>query len=129
MRINRWLTTVRAFRSYTHTVPTYQTIVAHGDSQTRKVRTKCLHTTERVYVQVFSNRLVPDSVIVLRLPAVSLESSRHSFAYLGAKLRNVVPASIRHSLSLQLFSKLYLDYLKMRLPDVSTDRYDILDFV
>jgi hypothetical protein len=76
-----------------------------------------------------SSRLVPDSVIVLRVPAVSLESSRHSFAYWGAKLWNVIPASIRHSPSLQLFSKSYLDYLKMRLPDVSTDRYDILDFV
>ena len=38
----------------------------------------------------------------------------------GAKLWNVVPASIRHSLSLQLFSKLYLDYFKMRPPDVCT---------
>jgi hypothetical protein len=76
-----------------------------------------------------SSRLVPNSVIVLRVPAVSVETARHSFAYWGAKLWNVIPANIRHSSSVDMFAELYLAYLKTRLPDIAVDRYDILDFV
>jgi hypothetical protein len=75
------------------------------------------------------SRLVPDTVIVLRVPAVHNEIARHSFAYWGAKLWNLIPANIRHSSSLDVFAQLYLAYLKTRLADIDVDRYDILDFV
>ena len=74
-------------------------------------------------------RLVPGDVIVLRMPAVKVESSRHNFAYWGAKLWNTIPVVVRSSNSLSVFSKLYPTYLVARLPDTSFDHYEILDFV
>jgi len=49
-------------------------------------------------------RLVPGDVSVLRIPAVKVESSRHNFAYWGAKLWNTIPVNVRSSNSLSKFS-------------------------
>jgi hypothetical protein len=76
-----------------------------------------------------NSRLVPSDIIVLRMPAVKVESSRHNFAYWGAKLWNTIPVIVRSSNSLSIFSKLYHTHLVARLPDISFDHYDILDFV
>jgi hypothetical protein len=74
-------------------------------------------------------RIVPASVVVLRLPSISSEGSRHNFAYWGAKLWNMIPATIRCSDSLSRFSTLYHQYLSAHLSDYVCDHYDILDFV
>ena len=60
-------------------------------------------------------RLICKDIITLRLPAIKLESSRHSFAYWGAKLWNTIPAYARSCNSLHTFSELYRDYLFSRL--------------
>ena len=74
-------------------------------------------------------RLVPHGTIVLRLPAVPVESFRHSVAYWGAKLWNSIPCNIRNCSTLSSFSQQYHDYLVSHLDSVACDRYDILDFV
>jgi Reverse transcriptase (RNA-dependent DNA polymerase) len=77
----------------------------------------------------YNARLIREEFITLRLPAIKLESSRHGFAYWGAKLWNSIPAPMRSCNSLGTFSELYHDYLVSRLSDVSNDHYDLLDFV
>ena len=83
-----------------------------------------------IIVPTYCNaRRIPKDVITLRLPAVKLESSRHSFAYWGAKLWNSIPAFIRSCVSVSTFSHLYRDYLFSRLSGASFDNYDLLDFI
>ena len=83
-----------------------------------------------IIVPTTSNaRLIRKDVITLRLPAIKLESSRHSFAYWGAKLWNSVPACMRSCNSVTAFSKLYHDYLFSRMSGTSFDHYDLLEFI
>ena len=63
-------------------------------------------------------RLTPSDVITLCIPAVKVESSRHSFAYWGAKLWNTIPINVRSSKSLSSFSHSYYTYLTSRLSDI-----------
>jgi hypothetical protein len=74
-------------------------------------------------------RLHPAGVVDLRLPAISTECSRHSFAYWGAKLWNSIAANIRLCSTLGSFSESYREHLVSCLDNSSTDSYDILDFV
>ena len=76
-----------------------------------------------------SARLIPTGIITLRLPSLSLELTRHGFAYWGAKLWNTIPNDIRRCALLSQFSRLYLTHLKSHLGDISISRYDLLDFV
>jgi hypothetical protein len=74
-------------------------------------------------------RIVPHGVIVLRLPEVLIESTRHSFSYWGAKLWNSISTDIRSATSLSTFSAKYLTHLKLQISAISVDRYNLLDFV
>jgi hypothetical protein len=68
-------------------------------------------------------------IVVLRLPIITTESSRHSFAYWGAKLWNSIAVNIRSCSTLNSFSQSYREYLVSCIDTASTDNYDILDFV
>jgi hypothetical protein len=74
-------------------------------------------------------RLHPAGIVVLRLPIITTESSRHSFAYWGAKLWNSIAVNIRSCSTLYSFSQSYREYLVSCIDTASTDNYDILDFV
>jgi hypothetical protein len=113
---------LRHLFQYTSAVMLYKILVLKQVPALQSLFCPVAHTRRSI-------RIVPDNVIVLRVPMVSLESSKRSFAYWGAKLWNSIPVKIRCSESLQMFTKLYREYLLLRLSATIGDQYDILDFV